>query len=156
MAPEQAKGLADDVEPATDIFALGGILYTVISGRRPFSAPSVPALLRRLCDEEPLPIDDLRTDVPAGVADVLAIAMAKAKDQRYTTATELANDLAAAVAGMPHPSVAARAAGVERARPASRRMGGTPSATRDAVKVAMAETYLGDSEPEDPPPSVDL
>ncbi len=120
MSPEQAVGIADKVDARTDIFALGGVLYNAITGERPFAATSVPALLRRICDEEPVPLHEMRANVPEGVADVLAIAMAKDRDERYARAGELARDLEAAVAGRHDPAVAARAAAVSRGQPATR------------------------------------
>jgi tRNA A-37 threonylcarbamoyl transferase component Bud32 len=96
MSPEQALGRADEVEAPSDLFALGGIAYVCLTGKRPFSAKSVPALLRQICDDEPTPISALRTDVPAGVCDVVVKAMAKQPKDRYATAGELARDFNAA------------------------------------------------------------
>jgi len=120
MSPEQAVGLTEDIDERSDLFSLGGIVYAAVTGRRPFIASSMPAQLRRICDEEPLPIEELRPDAPAGVAAVVAIAMAKRPEQRYESASLLAADLAAAIAGTLAPEVVARAATVERGRPASR------------------------------------
>jgi len=120
MSPEQAIGVTEDLDTTTDVFALGGITYCLLTGVRPFQATSVPALLGRICDEEPIPVDELRADVPAGAADVLTIAMAKRRSERYDEVTDLARDLAAVLAGDPPPSLAARAARVYRGRPATR------------------------------------
>jgi tRNA A-37 threonylcarbamoyl transferase component Bud32 len=91
MSPEQAQGRADEVEATSDIFALGGIIYTCIAGRRPFIADSVPAVLRKICDDEPPPLAD------AAVQAVIARAMAKDPRKRYATASELAAELSAAL-----------------------------------------------------------
>jgi serine/threonine-protein kinase len=139
MSPEQAVGLTDEVDERSDLFSLGGIVYAALTGRAPFVAASMPAQLRRICDEEPVPIAELRPDVPPGVVAVVAIAMAKRPEQRYPTASELAGDLSRAIGGALPDEVLARAAAVSRGRPA----------TRDAVTprpvdaAASAETQSG-------------
>jgi hypothetical protein len=123
MSPEQAVGLAQHVGQATDIYSMGAVLYTALTGARPFSAPSVPALLRRICEEEPVPASQLLDGggdgaaPPAMIDSVLVIAMAKDPAQRYRTAAELADDLERAVAGELPADVVARAAAVTRGRP---------------------------------------
>ena len=52
---------------------------------KPFIASSIPALLRRVCDEEPVPVTKFRPDCPEDVERVIAIAMAKKPEQRYET-----------------------------------------------------------------------
>ncbi len=136
MAPEQALGRADEIDTCTDIHAFGALLYYAITGRRPFGAPSIPALLRKICDEEPPPVEKLRPDVPPGVGDVIVIAMAKATHERYQTVREVQDDLCAALRGEPNPSVAARAARVTRGQPPQ-----PPTADLDSINPA------GDTQP---------
>jgi tRNA A-37 threonylcarbamoyl transferase component Bud32 len=143
MSPEQAVGLAEEADARTDIFALGGIIYDMLTGQRPFAAPSVPALLRRICDEEPIPASERRPDLPPGIDDVLAIAMAKDPDERYADVGELAADLRAAIAGELPRAVVQRALGVQRGWPASR-----ANANRAAVEsedtIADTDAAAGD------------
>jgi tRNA A-37 threonylcarbamoyl transferase component Bud32 len=136
MAPEQAVGVTDEVGPAADIFATGGIVYCALTGRRPFTGASVPAVLRRICDEEPVPVRELRPEVPEAVEQVLAIAMAKDPAQRYTSARELAADLRAASTGAAGAELAQRAAAVRRAAPASRSVVGDASVNPSAPTAA--------------------
>jgi len=140
MAPEQAVGRVDEVDHRADLFALGGIVYHALTGHRPFEASSVPAQLRRICDEEPVPLARLRPDLPAAVGDVLAIAMAKRADQRYQDVGELVADLRAAIAGAPGDGLAARAAAVTRGRPAS-----VSSVPGDPSISPVADTHAADA-----------
>jgi len=139
MSPEQAVGLTEEVDERSDLFSLGGIVYAAVAGRPPFVASSMPAQLRRICDEEPVPIAELRPDAPAGIAAVVAIAMAKRPEERYRTASELADDLSLAIAGTLPDAVVGRAAAVHRGRPASRESV-TP---RPDDVLASAETLGG-------------
>lgn len=133
MSPEQATALVEQVDTSTDIFALGGIAYTCLTGERPFKGGNVPALLRRICDEEPRPISELRPEVPHAVVSVVALAMAKSPAERYQSVAEMRADLAAAFAGTLSASVEKRARQVRRGRPATR-------GTAPAVEMAHDET----------------
>jgi serine/threonine-protein kinase len=125
MSPEQAVGITDDLDARTDVFALGGIVYCALTGRRPFRAASVPALLRQICEEEPVAVEKLRPDTPPGVADAVAIAMAKRSAERYASVEHFASDLCAALQGNPPAGLSERAARIHRGRP-----------TADAVSTA--------------------
>jgi tRNA A-37 threonylcarbamoyl transferase component Bud32 len=134
MSPEQAVGVAEEVGAEADIFALGAIVYHLVTGAKPFVASSVPALLRRICDEEPIPPRSLRPDAPEDVERVIAIAMAKRPSERYASVTELAADLRAAVAGALSDAARRRAAALHRAAPSSR------THTTDTGALAMDRT----------------
>jgi tRNA A-37 threonylcarbamoyl transferase component Bud32 len=126
MSPEQALGRTDHVDHRSDIFSLGALVYYALSGHRPFQASSVPAMLRRICDEEPPPLATRLRDggpVATQLAAVVGIAMAKRPAQRYGTALELAADLTRAAAGALPAEVIARFDAVDRARPASHSAG---------------------------------
>ena len=120
MAPEQAMGMTGELDHRADVFALGAIAYSAITGARPFEAPSIPALLRQICVEEPPPLPSLRPEAGEAVADVVAIAMAKRREERYGSVEELARDLVAAVRGELPDSVRQRARALHRGKPCSR------------------------------------
>ncbi len=140
MSPEQTVGAAESVSPAADIFALGAIAYTAISGARPFVASSIPALLRRIADEEPIEVTKLRPDAPADVHAVLSLAMAKRPGERYKRVEELARDLQSAIDGTLPAAVRDRAARIYRGTPT------TQTATDAAVAIATGETLSADDE----------
>ena len=80
MAPEQATGQHANVDERTDIFALGAIVYEMVTGRPAFSGASIPEVVFKVVYEQPAP---LGVDLPANVAAAIAKAMTKAADERY-------------------------------------------------------------------------
>jgi tRNA A-37 threonylcarbamoyl transferase component Bud32 len=92
MPPEQAQGLRD-VDHRADIYAVGVILYQGLTGRLPFDADSYPALMVKIMTDTPLPIGQLRSDVPAELAAVVTRAMCRDRAQRFQSTAELAQAL---------------------------------------------------------------
>src|SRR3954454_13053022 len=96
MAPEQAQG--GELSPATDIYAVGTVLYELLSGRLPFPEDSNPvAMLYRHVHEDPEPLLRIRPDVPAALAEVVERSLAKHPSDRYHDAEAFA--IAVAEAG---------------------------------------------------------
>jgi serine/threonine protein kinase len=93
MSPEQAEGKNQEVDTRTDIFALGAIIYEMLTGRLAFYAPSVPTAMFKVCYEEPEPITDLVPGLPEGLPEVIAKALSKDKNERYASARALGDDL---------------------------------------------------------------
>jgi serine/threonine protein kinase len=93
MSPEQAEGKNKEIDTRTDIFALGAIIYEMLTGRLAFYAPSVPTAMFKVCYEEPEPITNLVPGLPPGLPEVLAKALAKNKHERYASARALGDDL---------------------------------------------------------------
>jgi serine/threonine-protein kinase len=101
MAPEQANGEA--VDHRADLFSLGSTLYAMCTGHPPFRAESPLVVLRRVCDDEPRPLRELNSEVPAWLESIIARLMAKDPARRFQTATEVAQLLGACLAHLQQP-----------------------------------------------------
>ncbi|MBC8076779.1 MAG: serine/threonine protein kinase, partial [Chloroflexales bacterium] len=94
MSPEQAQGLAT-IGPATDIYALGVVLYELLTGRFPFNADTPMAMLAARLLEAPRPPRDYRADLPIAVEDVMMRALARKPAARFSSARALVDALRA-------------------------------------------------------------
>jgi hypothetical protein len=99
MAPEQAKGKSKDAGPAADIYALGAILYAMLTGRPPFKEATPLETIRRLVRARPVPPRRLQPRLPRDLEAICLKCLAKQPCQRYATASELAEDLRRFLAG---------------------------------------------------------
>jgi eukaryotic-like serine/threonine-protein kinase len=93
MAPEQFRDIP--LDGRTDIYALGVMLYELVSGRQPFISTNAMDIILMHTQGEPERIQDLRPDTPPALVSILHRAMLKNPDDRYETAGELARELEA-------------------------------------------------------------
>ncbi len=94
MSPEQAKG-SRNVDPRSDLYSVGVILYEAITGQVPFSAETFNELIFRIVLESPPPVEQFVPDLGGAFAVILRKAMARDADQRFQTAEEFRGALRA-------------------------------------------------------------
>jgi predicted Ser/Thr protein kinase len=111
MAPEQAEGRTRDIGPHTDVYALGAVLYHLLTGRPPFQGDSPLATIRQIVSDDPVPPRERRPSVPPDLDAVCLKCLAKDPHDRYSSAFALAKDLRRAIDGEP---VTARPPGLGR------------------------------------------
>jgi tRNA A-37 threonylcarbamoyl transferase component Bud32 len=93
MAPEQAAGDSARVGPATDVWALGAILYELLTGRPPFQGDSLLATLEQVRHGKLIPPRRLRPDLSAALEAVVLRCLSRRPEERYPSAAALADDL---------------------------------------------------------------
>ncbi|WLD15330.1 bifunctional serine/threonine-protein kinase/formylglycine-generating enzyme family protein [Planctellipticum variicoloris] len=100
MAPEQARG--ETLDHRADLFSLGSVLYQMASGRPPFRAANTVAVLKRVCEDTPRPLDDVLPGIPGWLETIIFKLLEKKREDRYQTAQELADLLARCESELQH------------------------------------------------------
>ncbi len=94
MSPQQVREMP--LNHQTDIYSLGVVMYQLLTGHLPFEATNNYSMIYQICNAEPTPPSVLRADIPASLDGVVARAMQKDLDKRYSSWEEFSHDLAQA------------------------------------------------------------
>ena len=132
MAPEQARGQSRAIGPAADVYALGAILYEMLTGRPPFRAESAAETVHQLLTQDPVPPSRLNGKVPRDLETICLKCLSKEPRLRYPTADALNDDLGRFLRG---DAISARPEG--RMRRAIRAVRRRPTLAVGGIAVAL-------------------
>ena len=94
MSPEQLRGVKDSIGQGSDVYALGVVLYEILTGRLPFAGNgSTISMIGQILTEDPTELKSLRPTISTALARICAKAMAKDSAERYSSMENFANDL---------------------------------------------------------------
>ena len=110
MSPEQAEG--KPVDPRSDVFSLGVVIFEMATSQRPFKGDTQVSLLSSIIKDTPSSLTDLRAELPRDLARIVRRCLSKDPEDRYQTAKDLRNDLRALKEDLSSGAVAAAVSGV--------------------------------------------
>ena len=142
MAPEQAKGSKDWIDPRTDVYALGVVLYELLTGGLPYGGDDALNLLVAILHQPPEPISSKRSGVARDLETICLKCLEKESPARYASAAELAEDLRRYLDG--EPIQARRASRPERALRWLRRRPLAATAALVCLGLALFSLGLGE------------
>jgi serine/threonine-protein kinase len=100
ISPEQVRGEVG-VDFRADIYSLGATLYHMLTGQVPFDGPNPSAVMRKHLNEDLTPPDHINPNLSSGIAEVVEVCLAKDRNKRYNSTTDLLEDLQAIERGEP-------------------------------------------------------
>ena len=162
MSPEQITG--GKTTPATDVFAVGAVLYELLTGCKPFDSQTLQGLFYKILTEKPKPLREAMPGLPTALDHIVEKAMAKDALQRYQSALDMANDLSgvrAILSGPSYPASVSLSATVEHAIRRSKQAARVRTVRRElfaggvlvtVALVALAWSQMRSSDP--PAPTV--
>ena len=139
MSPEQAEG--KPVDPRSDVFSMGVMLYEMAIGERPFKGDTQVSILSSIIKDTPAPVTDRRQELPRDLDRIVKHCLAKDPEDRYQTAKDLRNDLRTLKADLDSGAVqpvSGVSTPVTVERPASRRLPWIALAALAVVALAVA------------------
>lgn len=143
MSPEQIRS-AKDVDEKADVWALGVILYELISGRVPFEGTSATGVLAAICGDKPKPLHQVCKTVSADVSEIVGACLEKNLEERMPNVRELVRALAA-VAPDKASTIDERLAGIHiQATTANSSRGSMPSIPEGPISVRTSKTLSRD------------
>ncbi len=102
MSPEQTRG--EPIDPRSDLFSLGSVMYAMCTGRPPFRAETTMGVLRRISDDAPRPPREVNSDVPEWLETIILRLLAKPPGERYVSAAEVARSARTVPGPSAHPT----------------------------------------------------
>src|SRR5690349_17422281 len=91
MSPEQVR--AEELDPRTDLFAFGSVMFEMATGQMAFTGSSNGVIFEAILNRSPAPVESLNAAIPEKLNDLILKSMEKERDMRYQTAAELRGDL---------------------------------------------------------------
>jgi serine/threonine protein kinase len=110
MSPEQAHG--DAIDHRSDLFSLGSMLYFMLTGRSPFRAETTMGVLNRIGNDQPRSLRSIHSEVPEWLEAIVMKLLAKSREERFTSASEVAELLKSWYAHLQSPDTAPRPSAV--------------------------------------------
>ena len=111
MSPEQARG--ENVDPRSDLFSLGSVMYSMCTGHAPFRASGTMAVMKRVIEDSPRSIQEVNAEIPDWLEAIVFKLLAKKREDRFQNATEVATLLEQHLAHLHQPGQVAMPARID-------------------------------------------